>query len=309
MSVSDLYLKTGDRIAISYVPFFNNVNGQQQVSGFGSYFAPFPCPDISDTLCLGGTTIPINYFVVKLKAINTQKNSFQYDLSDDSIIHLGDVVGLVYFDATNPTVPTYLSPQQGSVPSSLNVTVQDNGWSTGSNDDLYQVWLISDASNMGFYNSGCDGTTSSTCGINPTCGLQPPTNIPIIYGQSYVIQNYGQMVDQTIGGNNYDQWYFNFAYDLEATTNINRISDTNSKPSENASFGYFITFTKCDGTLTPPSPCENYFETYNINPFPLPENDDPVDKKGAPWWVYVSIAIGLIILIIIAIVINSSMNR
>ena len=301
MSSPNVYLKDGDQITIAVLTGFYNMGGQQVATT--EFLTTATCETNTDTTCLATSISYTNFFVVKLQGTNNQKTSFKYSYTDDDIIRLGDLIGLVQINPLNTDGQLYGSVNEGGIPDSLDVIIHSSSWAVGSDNDLHQVWLISDASDMGYYNSGCDGTTSPTCSTNPTCGLQPPTNIPVLYGQSYVIQNYGQMVDQTVGGNNYSQWFIDTAINQQQTTNINRISDTDSKPSENAGFGYFVTFLTCNGTTSQSSSCVNYFDYYHINPIPLPEDADPIDTYGLPWWVYTLIGIGFIVLIIIAVII------
>lgn len=297
--LSNYYVKNGDQIFFSVLRSFTQANGQQ----FGSMLNLSNFSYNTYTL-LNASVSPTLFFIVKLQAVNGQKTSFKYSQSTDPYIRLGDVVGLSQINPSNSRgqiYPSVVSSVTGSSDVYSSIIIQNNSWVGGSDTDLYQVWIISDSTNMGYYNSGCTGVGANPkCYVDPTCGLQPPTNIPIVYGQSYVIQNYGGMVDQTTGGNNYNQWYLSITDNTENSTNINRISDANSKPSENVGQGAFVTFNQCNMVQ---STCTNYFKYYNVNTLPLSPDADPVENKGTSWWVYTLILLGIMCLIVIVIVI------
>lgn len=298
-ALSGNYVKNGDQVLIQTLSGLTTGNGFQM--GGVNPMIPQTCSDNSSNTCFGYVAGQgVYFFIVKLEAVNLQKSSFQYSQSTDPYIRLGDVVGFVESNSSSSNGQLYTSLDVGNS-NTLDVIIQDQSWINGSINDLHQVWLITDVSNMGYYNSGCDGiiNPASYCAINPTCGLQPPTNIPVVYGQSYAVQNYGQMVDQTVGGNNYSQWFYDTGPKQLRSTNINKGSDKKSKPSENAFQGSLVSFAACPFSTS----CPNYFDYFDINVTPLPQDSDPVDNKGTEWWVYTLIILGLILFIIIIIVI------
>jgi hypothetical protein len=297
--LSNYYVKNGDQIYFSVLRTFIQTNGQQFRSMLNlSNFA------YNEYTLLNASSTPTLFFIVKLQAVNGQKTSFKYSQSTDPYIRLGDVIGLSQINPSNPKgqiYPSVVSSVNNLTNAASSIIIQDDSWIGGSDTDLYQVWIVSDSTNMGYYNSGCTGVgPNPSCNVDPTCGLRPPTNIPVVYGQSYVIQNYGGMVDQTWGGNNYNQWFLAITDNTENSTNINRFSDTNSKPSENIGQGAFVTFNQCN---TVQLTCNNYFKYYNMNTLPLSPDADPVENKGTSWWVYTLILLGIISLIVIVIVI------
>lgn len=250
------------------------------------------------------TSATQTYFIVKLLAVDGQKTFFEF-APQNSVIYLGDVVGLVGVTGLNT------SQQFWTATGDAYPVLSPFGWSAGSDNDDMSVYIFTDGTNMGYYVTArtgpfatCCGT--SNCGTNPGCGLQPATNIPLLLGQSYAMQNFGLMVDTTTGGNNYSQIYIDSSPGQLKSVNDQAhcpgsIYPADQRPSEHLRNGEMISVYSAQGYSynDPDNVPTDYWTQFSINPTALSPSQDKQDRNGLPIWVYLLLAAIAILLITI----------
>lgn len=257
-------------------------------------------------------------YIVKLEVESTgfddddQLMSFKYSTSGDPFIRLGDFVGFVNVDANNNF--QYLMSYKDAFPIPRQTSTRVNGvvlsnysWNTNTEEDRFRVWVMTDATSYGYFVSSCQGETNPSCNNNPTCGTPANlTNVPVYYQKAYNLQNYGEMTDETVGGNQYSQAILNDQDPGKRliTTSDDVTSASFGAPSEHIEIPDTVTFFYCNQTTVSENPvspgtCENFFQRYEINPRPLPSSSDPVDRRGLDLWVYLVIIFVLILVSVV----------